>query len=588
MQQPSFLAVIDEVPPVSGQFVVCLGRPDQLPPLPQERLLVIDGVDGAALDRVSRLDPRCMAAGLVVVTTRAEHGRNPRNVLRAQKLLVYLFAKYVDLPARSTRVPDPMGLRQDDTPPEFLHQLNRYRNMPLLLQHPLVDKLRDKAVGLPCLLLLPGPSLQLIKDQLPELARRYLIVTISRVLPFLRQCGVTPDVLVQLDTVPLQEHFHHPDDRFPNSVLLSLSLAPIRSFAPRFRQLFFADSFDLSVLPNPARLRESWLSSLLACLGATEALHAPQVLLAGVDLRLLGNNVYYAEDADSLNSPLQTEPLTSAKGKLVTSDVSGRVARTTLQFFATAAEAELFAHAITADIGATFHNLSPWSLLDPEVCPPMTAEQALDAPELDKSSFLDKADQAGAMKEHVLLGALRTQYSREFEDAERSRGILACMRFADPAAREKHPCYRYAAANYPWFRPAGADNLGRVAEKLADELSVAARFARNVAALHCQAAKGAPVPVLCTAEEEEEVLARLERLRPGWTWRCMGIQALNCDRPQPSSGGVELAVLHDWMRFQKVLLVAPGCAREFHYALSLIGSDTAVALEELLDYSPQG
>jgi len=113
------------------------------------------------------------------------------------------------------------------------------------------------------------------------------------------------------------------------------------------------------------------------------------------------------------------------------------------------------------------------------------------------------------------------------------------------------------------------------------------RFASNVAAMHCQAAKGAPVPVLCTAEEEEETLACLNRLRPGWSWRCMGIQALNSGRPQPSSGSVDLAVLHDWLRFQKVLVVAPGCAREFHYALSLIGSDNALSLEDLLAYSPQ-
>jgi hypothetical protein len=586
MQQPCFHAVIDDVPEVSEQFVVCLGRPDQLPSLPQERLLVADTVDEAALDRISHLDPRRMGAGLVVVTTRAEHARNPRNVLRAQKILAFLYAKFVELPVKSTRIPDPMGLRPEDTPPEFLHLLNKYRNTPFHLQHCLVDKLRDKAIGMPCLLLLPGPSLQLLKDQLPELSRRYLVVTISRVLPLLRECGVTPDVLVQLDTVPLQEHFHHPDDRFPNSVLLSLSHAPIRSFAPRFRQLFFIDSFDLSVLPNPSRLRESWLSSLLACLGATEALHAPKVLLAGVDLRLLGNNIYYSEDGDSLNAPLQTEPLTSCADKLFTSDVSGREARTTLQFFATAAETELFARAINANIGTTFHNLSPWSLLDPEVCQPMTTEQALASPELDKSSFLDKADQAAAIKERVLLEALRTQYAKEFEEAERSHGILACLRFADPEARQTHPCYRYAVANFPWFRPAGADNLAQVAENLASELRVVTRFARNVAALHCQAAKGAAVPVLCTAEEEEETVACLNRLRPGWSWRCMGIQTLNCGRPQPSSGAVELAVLHDWMRFQKVLVVAPGCAREFHYALSLIGSDTSVALEDLLAYSP--
>lgn len=587
MQQPCFHAVIDDVPEVSEQFVVCLGRPAQVPPLPQERLLVLDNIDKAALELISRLDPRRMGAGLVVVTTRAEHARNPRNVLRAQKLLAFLYAKYVELPVKSTRIPDPMGLRPEGTPPEFLHLLNKYRNTPFHLQHCLVDKLRDKAIGMPCLLLLPGPSLQLLKDQLPELARRYLIVTISRVLPLLRECGVTPDVLVQLDTVPLQEHFHHPDDRFPDSVLLSLSLAPIRSFAPRFRQLFFIDSFDLSVLPNSTRLRESWLSSLLACLGATEALHAPKVLLAGVDLRLLGNNIYYSEDGDSLSAPLQTEPLTSCDDKLFTSDVSGREARTTLQFFATAAEAELFARAINANIGTTFHNLSPWSLLDPEVCQPMTAEQALASPELDKSSFLDKADQAAAMKERVLFEALRAQYAKEFEEAEHSHGLLACLRFADPEARQTHSCYRYAAANLPWFRPTGADNLAQVAENLASELRIVTRFARNVAALHCQAAKGAPVPVLCIAEEEEETLACLNRLRPGWTWRCMGIQTLNRGRSQPSSGSVELAVLHDWMRFQKVLVVAPGCAREFHYALSLIGSDKAVALEDLLVYSPQ-
>jgi len=408
------------------------------------------------------------------------------------------------------------------------------------------------------------------------------------VLPLLRECGIAPDVLVQLDTLPLQEHFHHPDDSFPNSVLLSLSMAPIRSFAPRFRQLFFIDSFDLSVLPNPARLRESWLSSLLACLGATEALHAPKVLLAGVDLRLLGSNVYYSEAGKSLDAPSRTDPLSSSGDKLFTADASGHEARTTLQFFATAAEAELFARAINANLGTTFHNLSPWSLLDPEVCPPISAEQALAAPELDKSSFLEKADQAAAMKEHVQLEALRAQYSRELEEAERSRGILACMRFADPEARQRHPCYQYAAANFPWFRPSGPDNLARVAEKLADELCSVTRFARNVAALHCQAAKNAPVPVLCTAAEEEEVVARLNRLRPGWAWRFMGIQAPNSDRPQPSSGCVALAVLHDWMRFQKVLIVAPGCASEFRYALSLIGSDTAVALEELLEASPQG
>jgi len=586
MPHPCFLAVIDEIPPVSEQLVVCLGRPKRIPQLPKDRLLVLYRVDEAALARIADIDLRRMAAGLVVVTSRDEHARNPRNVLRAQKLLAYLFIKYVDLPMVSTRIPDLLGLRPADTPPEFLHLLNRCRNTPLHLQHCLVDKLRDKAVGLPCLLLLPGPSLQLIRDRLPELSRRYLIVTISRVLPFLRACGVKPDVLVQLDTVPLQEHFHHPDDRYPDTVLLALSMAPIRSFAPRFRRLFFIDSFDLSMLPNPARIRESWLSSLLACLGAAEALHAPKVLLAGVDLRLLGDGVYFSDQNEHSPAPPQTDPLTSQDLMVAAPDMNGLQASTTLHFFATAAETELFARDIQASQGTSFHNLSPYSLLDPEICAPMTQEQALEAPELDKAPFLAKADQAAAMQEHIRLPELRAQCADILEDARRSRDILGCLRCADPGAVQQHPYARYAAANLPWFRPAGADNLGRLAENLAHEMYVATRFARNVAALHCQAAKGVAVPVLCTAEEEAETVARLSRLRPGWSWRCLGIQTLCSGCAQPSSGSLELNVLHDWMRFQDVLLIAPGCAREFHYALSLIAGDNVLATEELLAYAP--
>lgn len=586
MAHPLFLAVIDDIPPVAEQLVVCLGRPKAIPQLPKDRLLVLYRVDEAALGRIAAIDPRRMARGVIVVASREEHARDPRMMLRAQKMLAYLFIKYVDLPMVSTRIPDPARLRPADTPPEFPHMLNMFRNTPLHLQHCLVDKLRDKAVGLPCLLLLPGPSLQLLKDQLPELARRHLIVTISRVLPFLRACGVAPDVLVQLDTVPLQEHFHHPDDLYPNTVLLSLSLAPVRSFAPRFRRVFFIDSFNLAMLPNPARIRESWLSSMLACLGVAEALHAPKVLLAGVDLRLLGENVYFNHGNEHEPLPLQTEPMTSRDLAVIAPDMNGRQANTTLHFFATAAEAEMFAQEIRASQGTTFHNLSPFSLLDPEVCAPMSPEQALAAPVLDKAAFLDKADQAAAMHEQIHLQELCAGYAGALEDARHSRDIMACLRCTDQEALPMHPYYRYVAANLPWFRPAGEEGLGRLAENLASELCLATRFARNVAALHCQAARGVAVPVLCTAQEEPEALARLGRLRPGWAWSCVGIQAPTSEGAAPSSGTVALAALHDWMRSQEVLVISPACAREFHYALSLLSGDNVVDLEELLAYSP--
>ncbi|MDR3640426.1 MAG: hypothetical protein P4L39_03805 [Humidesulfovibrio sp.] len=591
MPEPRFLAVIDELPAVAGQFVVCLGRPANLTQRPLQlsdaQLLVLEKVDAAALSRIAGLDPKAMASGLVLVTTSAEHARNPRGVLCAQKLLTLLYVKYVEMPFHSTRIPDPLKLRPEDTPPEYLHLLHRYRNTPLHLRHNLVDKLEGQRVGLPCLLLLPGPSLRLLKEHLPELARRYLIVTLSRLLPLLRECGVEPDVLVQLDTVPLQEHFHHPDEKFPRSVLLALSCAPVQTFAPRFRHTFFIDSFDLALLPNPARLRESWLSSLLACLGAVEALHAPQALLAGADLRLLNNATYYVERDDGQELPPYNAPMSSASGAVALADAKGRRADTTLQFFATAAEAELFVQAIHAAQGTVFRNLSSLSLLDPDVCAPMSVDEALAAPELDKAPFLAKTDRAATLPEAVNLQATRARYASDLKEAKHGRDLLTCLRVSAPEALGQHPCQRYVAANMPWFRPSGAENLTRLAVNLAEELCLQARFARNVAALHCQAAKGVALPVLCTAEEEMEILPRLGRLRPDWSWRFLGIQAIEAGRPKPSSGSVELAALHDWIRFQDVLLLAPGCAREYHYALSLIRGDNVLDLEQLLAYSPQ-
>ncbi len=49
------------------------------------------------------------------------------------------------------------------------------------------------------------------------------------------------------------------------------------------------DSFNMNLLPNPARLRESYVSTLTACLGLAEALWAPEAYVAGVDLSFAGD-----------------------------------------------------------------------------------------------------------------------------------------------------------------------------------------------------------------------------------------------------------------------------------------------------------
>jgi hypothetical protein len=580
MTIPSFVATMDTVPPVADQFVVCLGRPASLPALAKDKSLVVDAVTEEVASLLGRIDPTLMRGGLVIVTTRAAYADQPRAVVRAQKVLVYLFAKYVQLPLGSTRVPDHLALRPADTPPEYLHQLNVYRNTPFHLRHCLIDKVRDAQVGLPCLLLLPGPSLASLGPWLPELSRRFLIVTISRVLPLLRAHGLAPDVLLQLDTVPLQEHFHHPDDRFPRSILLALSMAPIANYAPKFRQLFFIDSFDLAALPSTVRLRESWLSSLLACLGCVEILKAPKVLLAGADLRYVGQAVYHGDLTPDKTAefPAYDAPATCQDNRVTLADARGRRAETSVQYFAAAAEAELFAREIRAAVGTAFYNLSSVSLLDPEVYAPISLEAARQEPEIDKQPFLDKMDAAARHAERLNLLSLRARYSRGIDEARHTLQVLDCLLATAPASLPQHPYYRYIAANLPWFRPASEDGLARLAGNLATEMLDAARFARNSVSLRLQAAKGRPVPVLCTTEEETAVRQQLSGPYPDCVWRCHGLAMPGTGRPAPSDGSLELATLHDWLQVQDVVLVAPGFAKEYHYVLSLVAGDNVIAM----------
>lgn len=587
MSLPTFRAVVDEAPPLDQELVVCLGPARALPPLPPDRLVAVDRVDAAGLGVIARIDPRRMAGGVVIVSSRAEHERDPKALLRAQKLIAFLFCKFVFLPAHSTRVPDPLGLRSDQTPPEYLHLMHRDRNMGQLLRRPLFDKLRDERVGLPCLILMPGPSVRAIAEALPELARRHLVITIARLLPLLRQCGVAPDVVVQLDTVPMQEQFHHPDERFPESVLLALSCAPVWTYAPRFRHTFFIDSFDLNVLQNSARLRESWLSSFIPCLGAAEALGAPKILIAGSDLCHRGTETYYNDSAEAQAPPPHEGPLVcAADGNVRCADAQGRQITSTLQMLATAAEAEFIAHELRANRRTSFFDLTPGGMLDQDVYRPLKPEQALGTRALDKSALLEKADRAAAGRENIDLPLHFERCEVNMEQARRGRDLMACLGLDPGPDLDQTPYARYVAAFFPWFRPADAPGQRATAARLAEEVHAAARRARNIAALHLQASLSLALPVLCTGEEEPEAAAALGRLHPGWKWRFIGLRGLPAERPEPSGGVVELTALYEWLRRQRVTVIAPGCGREFGYALDLVKGDNVIGLDDLLADAP--
>jgi hypothetical protein len=163
---------------------------------------------------------------------------------------------------------------------------------------------------------------------------------------------------------------------------------------------------------------------------------------------------------------------------------------------------------------------------------------------------------------------------------------MRCLGLEGGPDMDPLPYTRYVRDNLPWFRPADAAGQRAMAVRLAEEVCDAARHARHVAALRLQAAEDREVTVFCTAEEEAQCLAALLRLHPGWRWRGLGLSALDAGRPKPPAGAAHIAQLARWLDEQRVAVLAPGCAKEFRYVLSLLPDDKLIGLDELLEALP--
>jgi|GEM_PF-3589388 len=581
---------IDEIPPPGegpAPHVVCLGAPSLGLPGDASRLTLLDpGSEESMIEAIS-LNPALFAHGLVVCTSSKAFARHPREVVRLQKLLAFLHTKFVAYPKGSAKIPDPLNLRDENQTHEYSHELNRLRNMPLLLDAPLAEKLAATRIGLPALICMPGPSLAGLGPCVRDIAKGHLVIAIARTLPFLRVHGVTPDIVVQLDTYPGQRHFYAPGDDFSRSVLISLSLAPVSALAARFHRVFFMESFDLAALPNPYRMRESWLSSLLSCLGAAETVHAPRVLMAGCDLSFRGNDVYCT--ADTPDAPASCPaadphdgPVEIHGSEAILADNAGRRVRTRLGYLATAVEAELFAADIARTAGTAFFNLSREGILSPEVFPFLSPEDAAGAPAIDREAFLGAARSAYARKERVDFEGLFREFDAGTRRAALDRAIMSCLKVAaNEDAVTGNPYFRYVRSQPLLAKGASRDDLLDAARRLTEKLHDACELARAAAAMHLAHTRRQPVPVLCLGEEEVELSARLSRFRPDFKWRFVGLRDFGASRPAPSGGALELKNLGVWLSRQAVALVSRGAREEYGYAYTILERPNVVLAESL-------
>ena len=268
---------VDELPvEVKGRHVLFIGAPERMPDLPEGQSTIIDPVDEHLVERIQQLDYRNFREGAILVVSSRAYARYKRVVDEAQRVFAYIYCKYVFYPA-TTGSPDMLGVREE-TPLSFgfSTEINKWRNLPWLLDCPLCDKLLGANIGLPVLLCMPGPSLRKMGHMLPELSRKFLVVTLARGLQYCLENGVEPDFIIQLDSSRRQRHFYPSDHLLKNTYMVSLSIASVHAMASKVRGIFFMDSFDLRILNNDWRIRESWLSSLAPCLGLAEVLQAPK------------------------------------------------------------------------------------------------------------------------------------------------------------------------------------------------------------------------------------------------------------------------------------------------------------------------
>ncbi|SMF30559.1 6-hydroxymethylpterin diphosphokinase MptE-like protein [Desulfovibrio gilichinskyi] len=373
-----------------NSFVIALGKVKIPSNVPRSKKMYFPSVSEKVLEVIQEIDPILLKEGVIIIIGKECYSSRKIIIDRIQRHLAFLYAKFIDHPTRSETIPDLLGVRKGKNNVMILREICKAANLPIYVRAPLCDKIEALRIGLPVIILGPGPSLKSILPHLIELKQRALIVCVTRVLPILREYGISPDFALLLDSSYRMAHFTPQAEKWENTYLISLSVANISQIVNNFRGVFLFDSFDLNYIPNTYRLRESWLSCVLAALGLAEALHAPDVYLAGMDscwydseLSLndefpanSGSNPVYAKNTahdislDDVPFYPPDEPIKVCAHISLpfhVPDVTGRIASTFFTYFAIAHEAEIFAREISKTVGTNFHLLNDQGILNSEV-----------------------------------------------------------------------------------------------------------------------------------------------------------------------------------------------------------------------------
>lgn len=410
--------------PIPGALHVFLGCAAPVS-MPLGKTLKLQQVDSKALEVIRNLDIALFRDGIILVLA-DDMEIIPGSILECiLKHLAFVYCKFYFRPLSCSTIPDPYGVRQGRDSQQasmILHRdMSALRNMPLHLSCPLTDVIEKKPPRCPVLIVLPGPSLQDTLPDLQRLARHFAVVCVGRSLQFCLNNGVSPDFVVNLDTdwrmAQLFMGLHLPQTWF-----ISLSNGNISSIASRMRGVFFMDSFHPGVLRNRYRMRESWLSVSICCLGLAEALGAPQVLLLGADNCWAPTDRKqpgYAgtaktdcveitpEDATQAKLPSSGDPRSGNGDFFLVSTAGGEKAQTSFLYYAIAGELDDIAFQMRTK-GVRMWQWEQKGILNPAYYEPLMPDSSelQTLPPLDRGALHTQLDKAHRSLLPIALDAL--------------------------------------------------------------------------------------------------------------------------------------------------------------------------------------
>lgn len=564
-----------------GEYVVRCGRialPETLAP---EKLHDMPAPSPAALEEVHAAPAAAFGEGLLFLIDDQDPGLDMQAVQAVQKEYLYRYYKEIVLPRRSPFAPAAKGVRRQSAP-EIVRLTSKLRNMPFLLRYPLVQKLQEQKCSMPVLLLLPGPSLPGVAAHLAQLAKSHVIVAVSRSIGFCLAHGVEPDFVVQLDTYLMQRHFYDTIPRLPNTALIALSVSPMHCFAHLFHGVLFMESFDHGALPNPYRMRENGLSTLMGCLGFAECLHAPYAILAGVDLSYPGKQnaaKYYGSDAAEADRPCPPH-FQNADKDFFLGDRNGKGVFTSLNYIAVAREAEHFARSIRQDTGTRFYLHADSGILCPRHFPRLDLASALDAPPLDRGALLQRIDHAISRQEEIKHVRVKVDCAKTREALEQNLLILeACRLQGTPLDPASNPIRLFAEQERDFNLPDNDTLRLAFSIKIARQWRDAALQAHNIALAHMLARRNGAIHLVCLIQEKQELPRALYKLFPGFQWIFHGIFSIATPLSERAPDDINAAHLQAKLPEYPVVCVTPKAREVYRYHFEVYPADNLFYLE---------